>query len=624
MYSSEKRLDEFIKSHLGPKNFLKHLCKLEKEKITTEIKKEKKEFEKTKQYFLKEAEELFVYNTSNFKSSSVGFKYHLELLDDNNSDCKLLRDSLGLNNKENNCFARLKRKHKKPNFYKLKAPDEDVKESSDIPSLLLLHGTKAPNVEGILKEGFKPSREGKFGPGVYLTDSFEMAFKYGHCFVNDEGVPKKSCYVFVNKVKYATAERPYKILNKEKCNDKKPERINIKFAKPNYCAAFTNGTKYELPRTTSAVGANSFDDYNNQDPVLKVYKSYGFTRKPTNFKSSSHDSFDSEMNQIIGGTFHVAEHRKMHTAVAHPELVTPAYLIEIEEDMSLSELAQYLLYKWFDVRDYSGKTCSSEHSKTKGNIFEQVSYTNVDAYSIETLMTQLEQEIVANQQAQIELLKRKFDYNVGSLKKQLSFETSTLFTTTSIGCTKYKTDALQTLDDDYQFVLKSLGRADCKKIPKVLHMFRINPLDQYEAGMIQNSSLYWHGVPANKVENILTSGYFKYQGKESLAPFREHCKKECFNERILLTRNCFCRGSASLSREILKGASYCYVESEVRKLSFVFVASNPTIKSDNLGKDGRGCSFARIRESEVSVGCTHDGSIPTLSSIPAYLVLFEI
>ena len=35
---------------------------------------------------------------------------------------------------------------------------------------MLFHGTTSVNSIGILEEGFKPSSQGKHGPGVYLTE----------------------------------------------------------------------------------------------------------------------------------------------------------------------------------------------------------------------------------------------------------------------------------------------------------------------------------------------------------------------------------------------------------------------------------------------------------------------
>merc|ERR1739840_12292 len=113
------------------------------------------------------------------------------------------------------------------NIYRVKATGEDIEESksSESSSLLLLHGTKGPNVEGVLKEGFRPSKSGNFGPGVYTTNSFNYANIYGNCFVNDEGIPRHLSYLFVNKVKRTKSKTTSTKLNKvEPVSEKKKKK----------------------------------------------------------------------------------------------------------------------------------------------------------------------------------------------------------------------------------------------------------------------------------------------------------------------------------------------------------------------------------------------------------------
>ena len=45
-------------------------------------------------------------------------------------------------------------------------------------NLMLFHGTNFEGVSGILHSGFRNSASGKFGSGVYLTESEEVAFSY--------------------------------------------------------------------------------------------------------------------------------------------------------------------------------------------------------------------------------------------------------------------------------------------------------------------------------------------------------------------------------------------------------------------------------------------------------------
>ena len=70
MYSNDKKLDEFMETFSENKELLRKICNEEKDKITKEIENVSKHFDETKEYLTKEANELFEYNTSNFKHSS--------------------------------------------------------------------------------------------------------------------------------------------------------------------------------------------------------------------------------------------------------------------------------------------------------------------------------------------------------------------------------------------------------------------------------------------------------------------------------------------------------------------------------------------------------------------------
>ena len=58
--------------------------------------------------------------------------------------------------------------------------DDEVSEpkTSDDQNILLLHGTEVPNVEGVLKEGLKPSKTEMFCLVVYPTNSIKTASEY--------------------------------------------------------------------------------------------------------------------------------------------------------------------------------------------------------------------------------------------------------------------------------------------------------------------------------------------------------------------------------------------------------------------------------------------------------------
>ena len=209
MYSSEEKLDEFIKKYSGPQDILLNLCKNEKDRTTEEIELINKEFEKTKEYLVKEANELFKHKTFNFESSISNFKYKVEPLGIDEPDYKVLKNSVGLDclpdvfaDQLGENYKQSKDKKVAFKIFRVTLNNNVLKESEDSKdsSLLLLHGTNGKNVEGILKEGFRPSRSGLYGPRVYLTDSFKYAFEHGICLETDKGVAKHMSYVFVNKV----------------------------------------------------------------------------------------------------------------------------------------------------------------------------------------------------------------------------------------------------------------------------------------------------------------------------------------------------------------------------------------------------------------------------------------
>ena len=134
-------------------------------------------------------EKSFVYDEV---SSDQIYKYSLEVLEKDHSDYKLF----------DKCLKQEKYKGKTLKMYRVNPTDatENETKTSKKLKLLLLHGTKGSNIQGILKEGFKPSENGKFGPGVYLTNDYRTARHYGGCYVNDRGTVKKNIYLFVNEI----------------------------------------------------------------------------------------------------------------------------------------------------------------------------------------------------------------------------------------------------------------------------------------------------------------------------------------------------------------------------------------------------------------------------------------
>ena len=177
MESIEIEIEEFLKNNPNYKAFLTNYIEKEKAEIYYEVGTAKKEelIEKFKK----------LYNVATFKKSVLPkFKYKLELLKNDNSDLKLLKESLSLNElydwKTNNTVT----------LYRVISTDNCSTESknSHYTQYLLLHGTKPPNVEGILKTGFKPSEKGSYGPGVYITNSIKCAYGYARGIAREQGL----------------------------------------------------------------------------------------------------------------------------------------------------------------------------------------------------------------------------------------------------------------------------------------------------------------------------------------------------------------------------------------------------------------------------------------------------
>ena len=79
------------------------------------------------------------------------------------------------------------------NIYKVVSSENDPEESSTCKDLkiLLLHDTKAPNVESTLRSEFKPSKYGDGGPGIYHTESISLAYNFGKCYAKEHHLVKK-------------------------------------------------------------------------------------------------------------------------------------------------------------------------------------------------------------------------------------------------------------------------------------------------------------------------------------------------------------------------------------------------------------------------------------------------
>ena len=127
------------------------------------------------------------------------FKYDLEKLDSTSEEFIFVEqfyDTTGVIKTAKNSLIKATENGSqviKPEIYKVieNNPIKSVDEKSN--NLMLFHGTKWKHVDGILKEGFKNSKKGGCGKGVYMTDFSSTALRYtNYC---------TSCKpIFVNKV----------------------------------------------------------------------------------------------------------------------------------------------------------------------------------------------------------------------------------------------------------------------------------------------------------------------------------------------------------------------------------------------------------------------------------------
>ena len=207
MCSNEEKLDVFLNKFSNPLKVFREVCNKEKVRVRKEIENLENKSEKIKLDLVKEAQQMFERNNTSFKriKDFSGFKYKAELLQNDDPDHKTLREALGLDSEIVSSAGLQNVAGFK--IYRVKASGDEVSKPkiSDDRNILLLHGTEISNIEGILKEGLKPSQRGKHGPGVYSTNSVTTASNFGTCFVCDNGVVKIMKYIFIIKLRVSSS-----------------------------------------------------------------------------------------------------------------------------------------------------------------------------------------------------------------------------------------------------------------------------------------------------------------------------------------------------------------------------------------------------------------------------------
>ena len=525
MQSTRIKVRNFLKNYPNCKNILyKHMNKYEA------IINKKDEGYKAEKVFEK-AKRLCKHDTANFKKPSLpGFKYKLELLNNDHPDYDALRSSFIVSGaKEHKRILRFKRdianKKKVLTIYRVVENIKSPKKMSGKPQTLLLHGTKAEKVEGILKKGFKPSKFGYFGPGVYHSDSIHLAFLWGKSFGQERGLVKKFTYYFVNQV--------------EECGEQTPCE-NIEYKTPHLDEPWIKTVTYQ--------------QYLRMKPNLQVYDFADKTpvKKSVVFQNCAKNKFDSRNRTILQGTFH-RDYVNGLEFLAHHDLVVPAYLFEIVEKPVVGEIIGQLIPYWYENKN---------HKKV------------VD-YTFETITKELKKQIFENKRKKIAIIKSKFDNSIQRTMEQLSFRFSSIFELNLDKSSKYKTELLQEENDDYKFVLNSIiSKSAEKEHKKIKHVLKIHPANNDHRYELKGKHLLYHGVKSNKLCNFLANGYLK-----EYVVTNTWCKENWY-------------ASTKLDSEIDKGASYCLDDNKVRKISFVFVVGSKhkdhCSEDSKIIKDSRG------------------------------------
>ena len=118
---------------------------------------------------------------------------NLEVLSEEHDDFQLIKTSF--RSTSSCCQNNLKIK----SIFKVHPKQQSRKpDAVEGDNILLFHGTPWKNVPGILRDGFKPSVTGAFGPGVYHSNFFSMCETYA----NKNNPNDDSYFYFINEIPY--------------------------------------------------------------------------------------------------------------------------------------------------------------------------------------------------------------------------------------------------------------------------------------------------------------------------------------------------------------------------------------------------------------------------------------
>ena len=291
----------------------------------------------------------------------------------------------------------------------------------------------------------------------YLTNSFDYAYSYGECFATEENSIKKLRYFFVNSVPNPGKQQPYDIGDK-----------NI-----------------------------SFQEYLRNDSSIKMFN--GSLKKPLKIEESLSDVYDSQYRKILKGSYQNVDQKSI--ALAHHNLVVPAYLIEIEEKTDVCDIVDETLYSVLKIKKITQKnaifTINDENS---------ANYENSE-FSFNMIAEEFEKEIKAYHPKQIDYLISMWEDGISYSIEELSFSLNSALKLKIDEKRKFYTELLDENDDDYKFILRSFDKKNSENLPKIRQLFRISLSDENEVYNYKEKYLYLNGVKVKEVKDILSNGF---------------------------------------------------------------------------------------------------------------------
>ena len=497
-------------------------------------------------------------------SSREGYEYSLEALEKDHSDYKLLENSVKRISAYSSYYsADLNSDNISMKIYRVVPTEKATNEckTSTDSEILLLHGTKGKNVDGILKKGFLPQKKGNHEPCVFLTNDIFRAACKGNSYVIDQGVVKENFHLFVTKL----------------TKPSEPER------------------SYE--------GENARQGNPMKDPATCNCS------EPVNFEQVTPETvYDSENNKIVHGTFGVKA-GDSNVMRGYPDLVTPAYLIVVQQNPSVSKMVQDLIYNELRVRRYD--TQKVVYSVESSDLFCSASEdTNMESFEAEVA-----KELETCQKNRHEYAIKMFGEKTQSMMRQVMFDFYLDLLGGDRSC-KYEAEILETENRDYQFVLRSVEDANGKNNPKVLEIFKLTRvLKFYDPHARYNRKKEGHqlllcGVTSDKVEDILKSDF--------------EFDHSALHEDFIVNH-----ATNNFDMEFKKGLSYHYdgkKGEELIELSFVFVTSfsrgSEKFSGDcDRDSDGNYVKFGTFRENpEFSARFDR---VTVTKTVPKYLIVFK-